>query len=408
MKRLYDLDPAEVSLVPRGANRKKFLVYKSLKGSEMGKKQDLEIRNLINSVSPETMKKVDKVLKAMHAKAEKAAGDMEPGKESSVYKMPEDGESAPDHKPLSDRAQAALKAIARIMAPFKDEITDEHVGAVAHEVGIGGSKSEPSDESTPKDEMEKDDDVMMEKEVGAIPEGVKEEHHSEALEMAKKSYADHLHKMGYRKYPDAEMQQKSKDEMCKAKDKKAKDMEDEDEEEEESVGKVAKSAGTLDLSAFPKEQRSQLEMIFKSNQDLVKKNLELEEALNTERDLRITKEFDERARTFKHLGVENAKLSKILKSLASTDVEAYKEVESVLKSADRQLGAGNLYGEIGTRRSGSGDPSSAEARLDALVEQVVQKSDGAQTKEQAYEAVLKTAEGKRLYGEFKAARKDGI
>ena len=79
-----------------------------------------------------------------------------------------------------------------------------------------------------------------------------------------------------------------------------------------------------------------------------------------------------------------------------------------MKSADRQLGAGNLYGEIGTRRSGHGDPSSAEARLDALVEQVVQKSDGAQTKEQAYEAVLKTAEGKRLYGEYKAGRKDGI
>lgn len=406
MKRLFNLDPGEVSLVPRGANRKKFLVFKSLKGNEMPKKdqQDREIRNLIESVSPATMKKVDQVLKTLTAKrVRKDGGDLMPTKDSRTYKEDDGGDMGDgdvemaDDKPLSERAQAALKAMARIAAPFKDELTQKHLSAVAQEVGIGEpAPTEAPDEKTPSDE--KLDKGLMDSE---SPEGIEGEHHAEALAMARKSYGEHLKKLGYRKYPDAEMQQKSKMEAC---DKDADS--DEDDEEEESVGKVNKSA--LDLSAFPKSQRSQLEMIFKAHQELVQKNEELEAELEKERDHRVSKEFAERARGFKHLGVDSNKLATVLKGLASKDADAYKEIEGILKSADKQIGAGGLFGEIGSRQSGTGDPSNASARLDALVEQVVQKSDGAQTKEQAYDAVLRTAEGKRLYKEYTSARPGGI
>lgn len=401
MKRLYDLDPAEVSLVPRGANRKKFLVFKSHKGNMMAKKDsDREIRALIDGVSPETMKKVEKILKTM---TKKSAGDMPPRKDSATFKEEEHGmDEHEEHKqPLSERAQAALKAVARIMAPFKDELTSDHVGAVAHEVGLGGAHTEPADEKTPHDEQ------VAEKDLGtdAIPENVEEEHHAEALALARKAYGEHLSKLGYRKYPDAEMQQKSADD----------ENESEDDEEEESVGKVAKSAGTLDLSAFPKEQRSQLESVFKAHQELVATNKEqvrkiadLEKELSHERDLRVTKEFTERAQGFKHLGANTEKLAKVLKTLAATDEDAFKEVESVLKTADRQLGTAGLFGERGSKLSRSGDAVTAEDKLQALVDQVVEKSGHEMTSEQAYEKVLKTTEGKRLYAEYKSNRPGGI
>lgn len=400
MKKLYDLDPAEVSLVPRGANRKKFLIFKSRKGSGMAANQ--EIQNLVNMVHPETMAKVEKIVKTF---CKKADGDMPPRKDSAVFKEPHGaGEEEPMNEPLSERAQAALKAIARIMSPFKDELTSDHVGAVAHEVGLGGSKTEAADEATPEDEELE----HMDKSFEAVPEGVEEEHHAEALNMARKSYGEHLKKMGYRKYPDAEMQQKMK---SKSADMQDEDDEDEDETEGESVGKISKS---LDLSAFPKGQRSQLEQVFKSHNALARENKEqiskigeLQEELKFEKDLRLKKEYLEKAKSFKHLGANTEKLATVLKTLAEKDVDAFKEVEAVLKAADRQIAVGgSLYGEIGTR--GTSDATDPEARLNALVESVVAKADGSKSRHEIYEQVLKTAEGKRLYGEYKNSRNGGI
>lgn len=390
MKRLFDLDPAEVSLVPRGANRKKFLVFKHLKGSQMAK-SDNDIRALVAAVTPEKMAKIDKVLKGLSAKKVAKDGDLAPKSDSRVSKEP--GEMEPGHQPLSDRAQAALKAIARIMVPFKDELTGEHLGAVAQEVGIGDSKTEPSDEATPGDETHKGISGA------AFPQEVSDEHKSEAVAMAKKAYGAHLEKLGYRKYPDAEMQQKSKEEACE------KDADsDEDEEEEDRVGKVNKAAD-LDLSAFSKEQRGQLDVIFKSHQDLVQKNADLEKELAHERDLRETKEFTERAQGFKHLGANTEKLATVLKSLAKSDKKAFDEVDQILKSADKKIGTGDLFKEIGSSRSG-GDPGSAAAKLDALVDSVVQKGDE-RTREQVYDAVIRTGEGKKLYNDFRNERKGG-
>ena len=119
MKKLYELDPAEVSLVDKGANRKKFLIFKS-KGKNMNPSK--EIMDLVNRVPKEVIDRVEKVVKAVDA------GDMPPKKDSAAFKEanvpPGKNEQAGEVAPMSDRAMAAMKASARILAPHKDEIHD--------------------------------------------------------------------------------------------------------------------------------------------------------------------------------------------------------------------------------------------------------------------------------------------
>lgn len=380
-----------------------------------------DIQNLINAVDAKTMDRIDKVLKSFgkespgdsaektHSKKTKKAkdGDKMPGKNSATFKdngaednADMDGKDS-QRSPMSDRAQAALKAVARILAPFKDEITDGHMDAVQNEVGIAGE--------TAKDE-DGGEDVEMSMDA---PEGVDPEHHNEAMGMAKKGYMSHMEKMGYRKYPDPAL-----DKTNATKTAKAKDDGEEEEEEEERVGKVNKSADALDLSAFPVSQRSQLEAIFKTavaateaNKELVKKNDDLQKQLHEERDIRVLKGFEERAKGFKHLGANSQELAVVMKSMAESDPKGFEKIESILKAADEQMRVaamtgGGLFNELGSRQSGGGVHGPGD-KLDALVDQVVQKSDGAKSREQVYEEVLKTAEGKRLYAEYKSARPHG-
>lgn len=375
MKRLFDLDPAEVSLVGKAANKKKFLIYKSRKGNVMPE---------IDLITPEKMKKIDKVLKSMPAAMplKKDAGDMPPRKDSAVFKDKEEGADG-GAPAVSERGQAAMKAAARILAPHKDELHKGHLEAVAHEIGMTDGPAE------------KEGSQM------AIPENVEDEHHVAALGEAQKAYSAHLEKMGYRKYPDQQPTQKKKP-------LEEDDKDDESGEDDVSKTAVAKSDTGLDLSAFPENQRAALELIFKSNSDLVKKNAELEKDLKHERDTRVMKDFQEKAKSFRHLGANTEELGTVLKSLSEKDPEAYGKMEAVLKAADAQIGMGaDLFTERGTRisKSASGSP---DAKLDALVDSVVQKSDGNKTREMIYDEVLKSPEGQRLYAEMKASRPHGI
>lgn len=371
MKKLYDLDVAEVSLVPRGANKKKFLVFKS-RGNKVGAKE--EIRKLMKEVDPKVVAKIDKVLKGM----EEGSGELPPKKEAPEGEGPAEGDS--QHDGLSERAKAALKAMGRIAAPFKDELNQGHVQAV---MGAAGVMPEGKPDDKGSDEKEGN---------WAIPENVEEGHHKEAVDAAKKAYHGHLEKMGYQKYPEQQPKVGSR----------SKGLEDDDEEGEDGVDKSRVSKG---LDSFSPEQRQELEPVFKFVKDLVKKNGDLEGQLKEERDIRKSKEFKEKASGFKHLGVKTDELSEVLKSLSEGDEEVAKKVESILKAADKQVGDGNLYGEIGSRlsRTGGGE-SDAEARIDAVVEKIVQKGDGSKTEDMLYDDFLKTSEGRKHYRDFRNER----
>ena len=404
MKKLYELDPAEVSLVDKGANRKKFLVFKS-KGNNM--QPSKEIMALVNSVSPQVIARVEKVVKAVDAGM--SPGDLPPKPDSRVYKNPhgmmkegnmppEKNEQAGEVAPMSDRAMAAMKASARILAPHKDEIHDGHMDAMQKEIGM---KENPMHEAAGHEEHQGEDMLekdMMEKSK-AEPHDVEEEHHAAALEMAKKAYKAHLEKMGYRKHED-EQPKVGSDGIHK--DKHGDDEDDEEDGVEKS--KVSKSAP--DLSAFPKEQRAQLEGIFKANVELVQKNETLEKELKHERDIRVRKEFEEKVAGFKHIGADKAKLAKIMKSMSEKSPEELKEFEAILKAMDNQAAQAGLFTEIGTKRGEHGG-TEADVKLRALVDSVVQKSDGNMSRAQVADAVYQTPEGKRLLAESIAQSQKG-
>ena len=389
MKRLHSLEPKEVSLVGKAANKKKFLVFKNSKGKQMSVQQ--EIVEMMKKADPKALKNLEKVVKAMMpSDAGMAAGDMPPKKDSSVYKLEgkEGEDSVDEHTMIGDRAQAALKAVGRILEPFKGEIKAQHLMKVAGAVGIGDDHA-PGDvqgEEAPVDHMMKAD----------CPEGVDPEHHAKAMGEAQKMYKAHLEKMGYRKHEDEQPEMKS---MMKAK------KDDMEEEEEEDLEKKVQKSGRLDLSAFPEAQRPHLEAIFKSNMELVKKNQDLEKELSHERDVRLEKEFNEKAAALTtHTGANKAEIVKIMKSMHSKDPEALKFFEAVLKAQNEQAKSSGLFKTVGSDRAAKvGDPAS---QIDAIVDGLVLKSGG-KTKEQVYSEYIATPEGKKLYNEYAIQKRGG-
>lgn len=389
IKKLFDLEPKEVSLVDKGANKKKFLVFKEDKGSSMSDKALLES---IKNVDPKVMAKVETVVKRMKVvKIKKADGDMMPGKDSAVYKethnVMADGESDRGAEMLDPHAQAALKAMARIAAPHKDKITQEHIMNCMKEAGIGNAEK-------PMGEQENHDGLMQKN--LAIPQDVKEEHHVEALKSADKMYKSHLAKMGYRKYSDPSLEDANG--VTKSKNK------DLDEDDEEDGGDVEKSAIEKMLKTVPEEQRPSIEAIFKAQQELVEKNMSLEKELKVERDARVEKEFQEKASQYKNVAGDKAELVAVMKAM---DTETLAKFEKILKANDAQINEGKLFAEIGSKLSHT-PAGGAEAKLDALVQSYVSKSDGKESEAQVYDRVIKTPEGRALYNEFKSNRKGGI
>lgn len=347
-----------------------------------------QIQASLKAIPKAVMEKIEKKVAMM-----KAEGDLPPKPGSATFKEHQVGDvhggEADDRQPLDDHAQAALKAVARILAPHKDKISHDHVGAVMQELGMGAEHPGAGHE---------DGKVEMNR---AIPENVEEEHHIAALGEAEKTYKSHLEKMGYRKYPDPSLEQTNA-EVNKGK-KHEDDDEDDDDDKGDDVSKVNKSA--IDLSVFPEKQRAQLELIFKANTDLVEKNksletknVELEKVVKSEKDQRVLRDFQERVRSFKHLGAKSDELAAVMKSMSEKlDPKEFEKIESVLKAADAQLEEGAIFGELGTRTAGTGNDS--DSALDKLVDSYVAKGDGKESREEIYDRVCQTKEGKRLMAE---------
>jgi len=404
VKELHDLETYEVSFVPKGANDKKFLVFKNLKGKKgMQSAQDL-IDLVKKGADKETTARVQQVLKDYSETA------------------PEGGGDAPA---LSEKAKAALQAVVRILTPMKEELNPDLIkqvlGAAGFELADGGV-----DKSFPKmdddEDGDEEDSEEMEKHFEALPaeilsdmkdvlkgkESAEDEevskkvkgHIGEAMKAAGKMYKAHLQKLGYQKYPEAKMQFKSV-----AKDFKQVDISDEAHAKGEAkpMDKVDKS---FDLSKVDPKLRPQFEAIFKANKEAVEKAAKLEGELKVEREARRTKEFVEKAAAI-GVGGKTEDIAEILKSADEINPELSKKLEAILKGASEQIKAGKLFTETGSGQGSSKPGSDAEAKLDDIAKSFVQK-DANSTYAEAYAKALATPEGQKLYQEFKNQRKGGI
>ena len=489
LTRLHSLDAHEISLVPKGANRRKFLIFKAHEDDEdvekaaltaedrkhiapsnfalpktkqypihdisharnalarsSGKPEEAKVKaavyakypslkpsvgkgakmpaaqslhDMISKTDPNVMQKVEDCIKSHFA----PEGEDKVGKASAPVGDDEAGTGGA----LTDQAKAAVKAVVRILNPFKEHISPllmhEIIDAAGFEltsegenesgathIGDGKQSGEEGEEyaakAAPKhtedDEMDEDEaeemdeeKEMAEKDFKATPakvEGVDEMHFGEAKQVAEKAYKEHMEKLGYRKYPDAEMTMKTKDGAPVATKKGA------------NVSKSADSA--LSLSTVDASTRQKVEKAFKAQGDKI---ADLETQLKA-RDARDRhKEIVAKAASLGHVGLPQDELVATLEDADKLGKESYERIVKNFETLNEQGRSSNLFREVGSNLpAGGNDSANAWSRIEKAAEGWVQKSGEKLSRAEAIDAFLKTSEGARMYGEYKAGRKDGI
>ncbi len=166
-----------------------------------------------------------------------------------------------------------------------------------------------------------------------------------------------------------------------------------------------------DLEILPEEVRAQVEKGFADRdakfEELQKAHEETQQRLEEERGKRELKEMEEYVgATYKNLpNTTPADLAPVLKSLKDKAPEELEKLETILKAFDEQVAKGGLFQESCPQVGD--DEKSPHERLRSLADELVQKNAG-MTPEQARVAVMKTAEGKRLYNENLAAKRGNV
>lgn len=328
MKQLHDLDAVEVSFVPKGANKRKLLVLKE-------------------QITPEVVPPV----------------------------TPTD--TPDDQAAMSPEATAALKAVVRILTPFKDEIGEEEIESALEQAGFD------FEEQTEQTELEGTEEGDM------ADKTISQEHMNAAKQAADAAYKEQMTKNGYEKFPALGGVAK----------------EDKTEVVTPAKASIMKADGSLDLDQVSPEMRPVVEKLFAQNKESVAKAEKLEADLTAERTERRTKEFVAKADSFKHFTGDKAELAKNLMSLESSNKALYEQVVKNLEAVEKEKEtvAKQLFTELGSSAPSAGQLD-AEAKMDKMVESIVQKSDGKMTKEQAFAKLLATPEGDKAYTEAKNER----
>lgn len=395
MKKLSDLKAHEVSLVKRGANKKPFLVLKNDRGESMAQaKPHMQFK-----------------LTADQAEAEDAFIER---CMSRVIKA--DGAS-----PLSDRAQAALKAVYRILLPFKAEITDADIDELAETIGVG--QADESDAPTDSDDV-----VAEDEEVAQSADQDKDKDQGD--EMANK--ADDQDKPAFLKAADVKAEDhqaamKAAKEAYKkalgATNKAADDESEESDKKEDGVTKSADITKSPDWASLPAQVRAHFESVTKSAD--AEKRAWIEKSAGLE--ARVRKMEDEKEMAgyqaivkseLRGLSLDVDKTCKVMKSLASVGPEELEGYVSHLRSLNEQVkvnksfeSAGGLFGSAGqsagAAHSGqissyASSESGAQAKADELAKQYqashVAKADGTSMSfNDAYAAIMATPQGVDLY-----------
>lgn len=150
-------------------------------------------------------------------------------------------------------------------------------------------------------------------------------------------------------------------------------------------GPVQKEDGSWDFAKVPAGSVSIWKEKIASDLRVAK----VEKELADERNLRVTKEFHDKAGQFKHLGVKTEDLGLVMKSLSEKAPEAFKVFEPILKAMDEKIAKSGFFAESGTSTPG-GAPAArpgqteAEAAIETIAKGIVEKDGtGKLTREQA-------------------------
>lgn len=169
----------------------------------------------------------------------------------------------------------------------------------------------------------------------------------------------------------------------------------------EAADAEAEKKAKADKEKIAKEDKldpaiqAKLDLVLKSNEKLGDENKGLKEDIKKERDLRVIKEFQDKAeKEFSHVG-SSTQVGAVLKSAKDNmSDDEYKELEKVMKSTQTKLEAGNIFSELG---SSQGTSTDLESKIQVKKEAIM-KEDKDMTKEMAEAKVFE--QNPELYNEY--------
>lgn len=164
-----------------------------------------------------------------------------------------------------------------------------------------------------------------------------------------------------------------------------KNLKKEDEEKPEDKESILKEDGSLNMGAVPEEMRPYAEVVEKSRVESDKRAKDaIEKAEALEKD-KMEKEY--LAKAGELLNIDKAEnLAPLLMDVAEKAPETSEKLEEMLKTANKRIEEGGLYGEVGSGRSGSGE---ATDKMESKAKEKMEKGDGKMTIQQARAEVLK-------------------
>lgn len=150
---------------------------------------------------------------------------------------------------------------------------------------------------------------------------------------------------------------------------------------------MMKEDGSLNLDGVPEAARAPLQALWKEKAASDARVAKAEADVKVERDLRITKEFCDKAAVLKHVGMKPDELGPVLKEISEKAPAAFKKLEPLLKSLDERVAKGALFGEIGTTASpthgAGGAGTEAESAIEKIAKSIVAKDEKGLTHSQS-------------------------
>jgi len=184
---------------------------------------------------------------------------------------------------------------------------------------------------------------------------------------------------------------------------KKSESDDKTENQEEAVSKdttenkkeeTAKTAENEEkFETIVKKMREENEVIRKQNEQL---QTQLSERIEKEKE----QEFVAKAKELSNLPTQPEDLGKVMKELHDKAPEAFAKIEELLKSANELVKKGGVMKEAGSSASEGKDPESKNAaydRLEKMAQDISEKSAGKINFQKAFDQVLSTDEGRKLY-----------
>lgn len=154
---------------------------------------------------------------------------------------------------------------------------------------------------------------------------------------------------------------------------------------------VKKADGSYDLSSVPKEMRAIIEALWKQ----AEKAETLAKELKAEKQLRIKKEFEEKAAQFDNLPITTEELGHILRVFSEKAKEEYEKLERLLMAVNEALEQSALFKEVGSSHFSVG--GDAWSKVEKMAESLIQKEQGL-TKEKAIAKIFEM--NPKLYEEY--------